>query len=240
MKALIPLVVAFLSTMAWPQTAPIAAQPNTIFAGADGKFEAAPDTAEVHLDISSQQDTSRAAYDKVAAAAEQIRAVLRKNGIDPKAAQIGYYAVQPIYEWKNPKHKVIAYRVVTSVTLKLKDFSKIGALTEQLANIEETENQSLNYTLEDIEQAKSKAAQDALTKARTQASAVARAGGRALGELLYASVDVSQPVIVPLVANGPMMAARAGMANVPAPATAEFTPQEVTITAHVNAMFGLK
>jgi uncharacterized protein YggE len=239
MKRFLSLVLAFFSTIAWSQTAQMAAQPNTIFAGADGKFEAAPDTAEVHLDISSQQDTSRAAYDKVAAAAEQVRAVLRKNGIDPKAAQIGFYAVQPIYDWKNPKHKVIAYRVVTSVTLKLKDFSKIGALTEQLANIEETENQFLNYTLEDIEQAKSKAAEDALTKARMQAGAVARAGGRALGELLYASVDVNQPVIMPMVANGPLMAARTGMAT-PAPATAEFTPQEVTITAHVNAMFGLK
>ena len=168
-----------------------------------------------------------------------MRAVLRKNGIDPKAAQIGYYAVQPVYDWKNPKHKVIAYRVVTSVTLKLKDFSKIGTLTEQLSSIEETQNQSLNYTLEDIEQAKSKAAEDALTKARAQATAVARAGGRSLGELLYASVDVNQPVITPMIAENGVMAARAGMATA-APTTAEFTPQQVTITAHVNAMFGLK
>jgi uncharacterized protein YggE len=240
MKPFVALVFALFSTIAWSQTTQVAAQPNTIFSGADGKFEAAPDTAEVHLDISSQQNTSRAAYDKVAAAAEQVRSVLRKNGIDPKAAQIGFYAVQPIYDWKDPKHKVIAYRVVTSVTLKLKDFSKIGALTEQLASIEETENQSLNYMLEDIEQAKSKAAEDALTKARIQASAVARAGGRSLGELLYASVDVNQPVIMPMVANAPLMAARAGMPNPATPATAEFTPQEVTITAHVNAMFGLK
>jgi uncharacterized protein YggE len=129
--------------------------------------------------------------------------------------------------------------VVTSVTLKLKDFSKIGTLTEQFASIDETENQSLNYTLEDVDQAKSKAAEDALTKARGQASAVARAGGRALGELIYASIDVNQPVIVPMVAENRIMTARAGMAT-PAPATAEFTPQEVTITAHVNAMFGLK
>src|SRR5690348_8778456 len=184
MKAFFAVVLAFFSVVAWSQTAQVAAQPNTIFSGADGKFEAAPDTAVMNLDISSQQDTSRAAYDKVAAGTEQVRAVLRKNGIDPKAAQIGYYAVQPVYDWKNPKHKVIAYRVVTSVTLKLKDFSKIGTLTEQLSSIEETQNQSLNYTLEDIEQAKSKAAEDALTKARAQATAVARAGGRSLGELL--------------------------------------------------------
>ncbi|MGE5324856.1 MAG: SIMPL domain-containing protein [Actinomycetota bacterium] len=239
MKPVLTILLALFSIQAWPQTAPVAtAQANTIFSGADGKFEASPDTAVIHMDISSQQNTPRAAYDKVAAAAEQVRGVLRKNGIDPKEAQIGFYAVQPIYDWKNPKHKVIAYQVVTSVTLKLKDFSKVGVLTEQLANIEETQNQSLSYTLEDIEQAKAKAAEDALRKARNQARSVAAAGGRTLGELLYASVDVNQPSVMPLL-RMQGMAARAGMAET-APATAEFTPQSVTVTAHVNAMFALK
>ncbi len=69
-----------------------------------------------------------------------------------------------MYDWKNPKHKVIGYRVTSDVTLKLRDFTKIGALTEQLADIEDTQNQSVNYTLEDIEQAKAKASEDALKK----------------------------------------------------------------------------
>lgn len=239
-SAFIFFAALILPSIAWPQNTPVAtAQPNTIFAGADGKFEANPDTAVLRLDISSQQDTSRAAYDKVAAAAEQVRGVLRRNGIDPKSAQIGFYAVQPVYDWKNPKHKVIAYHVVTSVTLKLKDFAKVGVLTEQLADIEETQNQSLSYTLEDIEEAKNKAAGDALKKARSQAAAVATAGGRSLGELLYASVDVNQPVIMPVMARTPMAAAKMGAAEI-APATAEFTPETVTVNAHVNAMFALK
>ena len=240
MKPVFAVLLALFSIQAWPQTAPVAtAQANTIFSGADGKFEASPDTAVIHLDISSQQSTSRAAYDKVAAAAEQVREVLRKNGIDPKAAQIGFYAVQPFYNWKDPKRPVIAYQVVTSVTLKLKDFSKVGPLTEQLSAIEATQNQSLSYTLEDVEQAKAKAAEDALRKARTLASSVAGAGGRTLGELLYASVDVNQPTIVPLPMRAQAMAGMAARAET-APATAEFTPQNVTVTAHVNAMFALK
>jgi uncharacterized protein YggE len=211
---------------------------NTIYAGADGKFESAPDTAVLRLDVAAQQDTSRAAYDKAAAAAESVRQVLRANGIDPKAAQVGFYQVQPIYDWKNPKHKVIAFRVVTNVTLKLHDFSKIGALTDQMADIEDTQNQSLSYILEDIEQAKSRASEDALKKARNQANAVATAGGRTLGELLYAAVDAYGPPIVAL----PMMQQRSmvGASAAQAAPTAEFTPQTVTTSAHVNAMFALK
>jgi uncharacterized protein len=238
MKPALFVLLALVSTFAFAQNAPVATvQPNTIFAGADGKFEAPPDTAVLHLEIASQQDTSRAAYDKVSAAAEQVREVLRRNSIDPKTMQIGFYAVQPVYDWKNPKHKILAYRVVTSVTLKLRDFAKVGTLTDQLANIEETQNQSLSYTLEAIEEAKTKAAADALKKARNQASAVATAGGRSLGELVYASVDVIQPAITPLRMGA--VAKAAPMAEA-APVTAEFSPENVTITAHVNALFALK
>jgi uncharacterized protein YggE len=218
---------------------PAAIQINTIYAGADGKYEAAPDTAVIRMDIASQQDTSRAAYDHAAIAVDHVRQVLTSNGIDLKAAQFGTYQMQPMYDWKNPRHKVIGYRVASDVTLKLKDFKKIGALTEQLADVEDTQNQSVNYTLEDIEQAKARASEDALKKARNQANAVATAGNRTLGELLYASVDVNQQNIVP------MVYAQAGMARSAAPMAtpppmADFTPQTVTINAHVNALFALK
>ena len=233
------LSVAFIAGLCATQGIPPAgsAQVNTIYSGADGKVEAAPDTAVLHLDIAAQDDSSQAAYGKAAAAAERARQVLKSNGIDPKLAQVGFYSVQPMYDWKNPKHKVIGYRMTTNVTLKLRDFSKIGALTGQLADIEDTQNQSLNYILEDIEQAKAKAAEDALKKARNQAGAVAAAGGRALGELLYATVDVSPQVVpVPMVMRSMAVAPGAQ----PPPPTAEFTPQTVTVNAHVNAMFALK
>jgi uncharacterized protein YggE len=241
MKALVGFFVSFVlagMTAAQVSSTPTAVQLNTIYAGADGKFESTPDTAVLRLDIAAQADTSRAAYDRAAAAAEHARQVLKANGIDPKAAQVGFYQVQPMYDWKNPQHKVIGFRVVTNVTLKLRDFSKIGPLTDQMADIEDTQNQSLTYTLEDIEQAKAKASEDALRKARNQANAVATAGGRTLGELLYASVDVNQANIVPMMMTS--LASRGSMAPAAPAPTAEFTPQTVTINAHVNALFALK
>ena len=240
MKAIVLLVsTLFIASMAAGQagTASVQAQVNTIYAGSDGKYESAPDTAVLRFDIAAQEDTSSAAYDKAVAAADRVRQVLKNNGIDPKAMQIGFYSVQPMYDWKNPKHKVVGYRVATNLTLKLHDFSKIGGVIEQTADIDSMQNQSLNYILEDMEPAKAKAAGDALNRARNQASAVASAGGRGLGELLYASVDVSQAIIV-----AQPMVMRAAVAGAPAAAlpTAEFTPQTVTINAHVNAMFALK
>lgn len=236
-SALIFSIVLLLATFAIAQTPTLTAMPNTVFVGADGKFETAPDTALIQFNINAQADTAKAAYDQAAKFAEATRQVLRANGIDPKSAEIGFFSVNPVYDWKNPKRRVIAYTVTTSVTLKLKDFAKIGPITQQLADADVSESQSLSYTLDNIDEAKTKAVADAYRRARASAQSLATAAGRALGELSYASVDTAENIRIyaPMQRkSGPMMAMEAV-----AP-TAEFTPQEVTVTAHVNAMFELK
>jgi uncharacterized protein YggE len=233
------LALCILTTPSFAQDHPaVTALPNSVYVGADGKFESAPDTAVLQFKISVQEDTAQAAYQHASKDAEQVREVLRTNGIEPKTANIGFLAVQPMYDWKNPQRKIIGYRVTTDVTLKLKDFSKIGPITQQLADANVSETQTLNYTLETIDDAKNKAVEDAYRRARNSADALARASGRTLGELSYASVDTFENQRVPLPRMARAMTATANAA-LPAP-TEEFTPQTVTVTAHVNALFNLK
>jgi uncharacterized protein YggE len=245
MKSASPIVASllFVATL-FPATATlaqehpsVAAQPNTVYVGADGRFEATPDTAQLQFNVSVQDDTSQAAFERASKNVDQVRQVLRGNGIDPKTANVGFLSVQPVYDWKTSKQKLIGYRVTTNVTLKLKDFSKVGPITQQLADANVSESQTLNYTLENIDEAKNKAVEDAYRRARNSAETLARASGRTLGELSYASVDTFENQhIVPRM--GRAMTAMAAPAA-PAP-TEEFTPQTVTVTAHVNALFNLK
>jgi len=230
--------VLVLSALSLAQTPTVNALPNTIYVGADGKFETAPDMALIQFNILAQADTAKDAYDQASKQAEATRQVLRANGIDPKAAEIGFFSVSPQYDYKNAKHKIIGYQVTTSVSLKLKDFSKIGPVTQQLADGSVGESQSLSYTLDSTEEAKGKAVADAYRRARASAQSLANASGRTLGELSYASVDTFENVRV--FAPRPRAMAMGAMAA-PAPApTEEFSPQNVTVTAHVNAMFVLK
>jgi len=241
MKAMVPLVctVLLLTTFSIAQDRPaLTAQPNTIFVAADGKFESPPDTALIQFNISTQADSSKDAYDQASKAAETVRQVLRANGIDPKTAEIGFLSVYPVYDYKSSKPKVVAYRVTTNVTLKLKEFSKVGPITQQLADANVSENQTLNYTLENTDEAKGKAVADAFRRARASAQALAAASGRTLGELSYASVDTFENIrIVAPLARRTMPMAAMGATQAP---TEEFTPQNVTVTAHVSALFGLK
>ena len=88
-----------------------------------------------------------------------------------------------------------------------------------------------------MDAAKAKAVDDAYRRARESAAALARSAGRGLGELSYASVDTFENV-------RPMPMARAMMKTtveaVGLAPTEEFTPQTVSVTAHVNALFNLK
>ncbi len=239
---LLTLAILLISLAASAQQPPVmTAKSDTVYVGADGKFEAVPDTALIQFNIGAQEPELKDAYARATAASDQVRQILRANGIDPKQAEIGFYQVSPVYDWRNPKRKVVGYRVSSSISLKLKDFSKIGAISEKFADMDVTENQSISYTLDDIEQAKTRAVENAFQKARSNAEAVARAGGRALGTLSYASVDTFEqgPPIIMARAAAPMAMKAGAMAEQAAP-TAEFSPQKITVTAHVNALFDLK
>lgn len=237
-SVLLVFALCALATVSWSQEHPaVTAQPNTLYVGADGRFESAPDTAVLQFNVSVQDETAQAAYQHASKDVEQVREVLRSNGVETKAATIGFFSVQPVYEWKNGRQKPNGYRVTTDVTLKLKDFSKIGQIVGQLADANVSETQTLNYTLENIDEAKNKAVEDAYRRARNSADALARASGRTVGELSYASIDTfeNQRIFAPHRARAMEAIPNAA----PAP-TEEFTPQEVTVTAHVNALFDLK
>jgi uncharacterized protein len=230
-------VLLLASALCGQERPALNAMPNTVFVGADGKYETAPDTALIQFNISAQAETTKAAYDKVSKEAEATRQVLRNNGIDPKSAEVGFFSVNPTYDWKSPKHRVTGYQVTTSVSLKLSEFAKIGPIIQQLADADLGESQSLNYTLENMDEAKSKAVADAYRRARASAQSLAAVSGRTLGELSYASVDTMENIRI----VQPMQRAMAmGIESGTPPPTEEFTPQNVTITAHVNAMFNLK
>jgi uncharacterized protein YggE len=213
-------------------------EPNTVQANAQGKFEAEPDTAVLTFTLSDKEATQDAAYKNVSAAAEQFRTVLRQNNVDPKHARIASYSISPEYDWHNPKRKPIAYNVQTTAELKLTDFAAANKLLSQLSDLQYASNQSLFYSLENIEAAKQKAIADAFKNARAYAEGIASSSQRHIGELLYASVD-TPPVIRPFPAMSRMGTAAKAEAPPPAP-TEDLGQQTQTITAQVTAIFRMQ
>ena len=239
MKRILPVLLCLTAFSAGQTDNQPRVMLNTVSIAADGKFEAEPDTAVIGFVIAAQEDSTQAAYDKASKAADQVRAALKANGIDAKAAQFSSYSLEPMIDYRNPKRKIVGYRVTSSVSLKLKqkDFEKAGPLLQAFSAIEQTDNQNLSYILEDINAAKQNAIEDAFNKAKASAGTVARAGSRTLGDLAYASVDTFEqgpPVPMAVMANDSVRT----MAK--AAPSEGFTPNKITVTAHVNALFNLK
>jgi len=218
---------------------------NTITVDADGQVEGEPDIAQLRFDISAQDKSARDVHEKVSKSAEQIRALLRENGVDPGLAHVGALYFQPVFDYKGNKRKIVGYHAGSAVTIKLQDFSKIGPLLQQLAEGDFAESQSLSYILSNVDATKTRAVENAMQKALAEATAAAKAAGANVGTLISANVDVREqvrPLLRPLgglsTLEGEGVAAN-GAVPLPAP-TADFTPQGVTINAHVHAVFSLK
>lgn len=227
---IVPLLL--LAATAFAQSTPVTA--DTLWAVGSGKFECPPDTALVQFSISAQQAELKAAYAKGAESAQNIRQILKENGIDPKNAEIGSFSMSPTYIWK-PDRKLTGYQVNSHVTVKIHDFSKLGPLLDSFSRVATSDSLSLSYTLENMESAKAKAVEDAYQSAHRNAEALARAGGRTLGEMSYASVDANNFVPQP---RSMLMKARAAEAS--ASPIQDFTPTKITITAQVDVLFKLK
>jgi len=175
------------------------------------------------MNISVQDDSPQAAYQRASKNVDQVRQVLGANGLDTKVATVGFFSV-PTDVRVEPKQRVIGYRVTTDVTLKLKDFSKIGPITQQLAEANVSETQTLNYALENMDEAKNRAVEDAYRRARNSAETVARASGRTLGDLSYASVDTFENPRIVMPRDGARHGCRRAQCGRSFP-TEDFTPR---------------
>ncbi len=204
---------------------------DTIDVSVQGRFEAQPDTAVLGIDIRGQSRDLKTAYAQAQQQAEQVRTLLRKQGIPADAAQLGSYQVQPNIDWKT--HKLIDYSVVTHIEVDLKDFSKVGPLVDAAGEAGLPAFDRVSFDLKDMRKARQQAIADGYQKALAEAQELAQLAQRRIQKLRYASIDVAEPgPIFPR----PVMMARAAAGAAPAP-TEQFTPQKITVTAQVRASF---
>lgn len=204
---------------------------DAIEVSVQGRVEADPDTAVLGIDIRGQNRDLKSAYAAAQKQADQVRALLQRQGIAADQAHLASYQVQPNIDWKT--HKLIDYTVATHVEVDLKDFSKMGPLIDAAGQAGLPAIDQISFELKDVQQARERAIADGYRKAFAEAGELARLAGRRIEKLQSASIDAfeSGPVF-----PRPVMMARAAAAPVQAP-TEQFTPQKITITAQVRASF---
>lgn len=166
---------------------------DTLVIQADGTYEADPDLATLMFDISAQDKELKQTYDRASQAMQRIISLAEKNGVGKEELASGVLTVRPYYD--SEKRKRAKYYIVQGqVTMKVRDFSKLGPILEGSVEDGITDFRSLTYSLADEEAAKKKAVAEAMRRALGRATAALDQKGQKVGALRFANLDVKQLV----------------------------------------------
>jgi uncharacterized protein YggE len=239
-------IVLLAGLSAAAQTQDVKYVADTVVVQAEGQFESDPDLATLAFQVSVQDKELRKAYERATVSLNRILGLAERSGLAKGDVSTGSFTVFPIYDWGDRKRKARAYRVESRVTLRVRDFSRIGTLIDDSVEEGLVDFRSLTYSLADEEAAKQHAIAEATRRAEARARA-ALGDSRKLGTLRYVSVDVQQPIGIVrmegLIAPEQVMALEMGAARAKAPEVPPMpppAPEKIRITATVHCVFQMQ
>jgi uncharacterized protein YggE len=196
---------------------------RSFYVSGQGKAIAIPDIAEFTFTVITQggKDVSALQSQNTTAANKAI-AFVKSEGVADKDIKTQYYNVSPDYQTYNcnieqplvysgassgstgsvigvspvrpcPPASIVGYTVTQTVDVKIRDFAKIGDIMGGVVTNGANEIGQLSFTLDDPSAAQNQAEADAIAKAKTEAQAIAQAGGFKIGRLLNVQTGNSYP-----------------------------------------------
>jgi uncharacterized protein YggE len=210
--SLVCAVVCLLPANSRAQSTDIKFIADTLVVQADGTYAADPDLATLTFDISSQDKDLRITYDRASQSMQKIVALAEHNGLVKTDIATGVLTVRPNYEGDRRK-KAKSYLVQGQITLKIRDFSKLGPILEGSVDDGITDFRSLTYSLSDEEAAKQKAVGEAMKRALGRATVALEQKNQRVGALRFANLDVKQLASVSEMNVYSLSAFRAGLAT---------------------------
>jgi uncharacterized protein YggE len=209
-------------------------QQEGIWVNGEGRVTATPDVAVLSLGIEAQAASVAEAQEQAAGAMEQVMSALKGQGIAEKDIQTQYFNIQRLTRWDNDKQQeiIIGYRVTNTVTAKIREVAKAGAVIDAVAVAggDLTRINSIGFTVDDYTAYYAEARQQAIADAQAKAKQMADLTGVKLGKPTY----ISESSYVP----GPiyrqdMIAKAEGAPAVETP----ISPGEMEITLNVQLAY---
>jgi uncharacterized protein len=249
--AVVCVSAACVPVRAQGQNAEVKFIADTLVVQAEGSYETDPDVATLTFTISAQDKELKQTYERASESMQKIAALADKNGLQKTDVSSGVLTVRPYYD-SDKRKKAKYYAVQGQITLRVRDFSKLGPIMEGSVDDGITDFRSLTYTLADEEAAKEKAVSEAMRRAVGRANAALEPKGQKVGVLRFANLDVKQLInlsninVYPVTAYAMTEAVTVsggggwpGSAKkaAPAPPPALPQPEKITVSASVQCAF---
>lgn len=149
-----------------------------------GTVSGAPDTVAVSLGVSVKRPTAGAAIAESAASATRVLDALKGSGVADNDIQTSNYAINQEFRYpQGGTPQPDGYRVTNTVTAKVRDVARVGAVLDAAAAAggDEIQVQGLSFSLDDDAAAQAGARERAFADARAKAEQFAELAGRELG-----------------------------------------------------------
>jgi uncharacterized protein YggE len=163
----------------------------------EGKASGSPDVVVLTLGVSVLAPTVREARDQAADAMNKVVDSLKGNGVQDEDIQTSQFTIQPEYDFREGEQSLRGYRLTNVVTAKLRDIDRTGEVLDEVvaAGGDLTQVQSINFTLDDPDELRDEAREEAVGDAKAKAQRLADLSGVDLGEVISISESFSAPPI---------------------------------------------
>lgn len=171
---------------------------SRILVTGEGSVELAPDMAILTLTVTREAETAGSALDANSAAMTDVLTAMKAAGVKEKDLQTSRFSIQPRYfhppvkpSGKREAPQISGYTVRNSLTVRVRDIGAVGTILDKSVSLGVNEGGNISFTNDDpseaIMQARTRAVENAMTKAKTLADAAGIKTGRILEISEYAS-----------------------------------------------------
>jgi uncharacterized protein YggE len=224
--------LALPARIAGAQLAPIGSvsSPSRVTAG-QGEAKVTPDRASVLVNVQTRGATAAAAASENAQRSRAVLDALTRLGLPREQLSTEGYSVYPemSYGRDGGSPRVSGYVVTNTVRAETHHPEQAGAIVDAALGAGANVINSLSFFASSIDEPRRQAIAAAVSSARADAEAMARAAGGSLGQLLELSTQG------PTVPPRPMFDVSAMRAKVAQAEPTPVNPGQQTITVYVNA-----
>lgn len=232
-KLFITLVMLCLTLIGSTTALAAAGEAPHISVSATASMEVAPDMATINFDVNGTGKTSGEATAASASKMEAVRRALLGCNILSEDITTSSYTLYPDLDTKG---KTTGYTARNSLSIKVKDISKIGTVIDKIssAGIDRINNVAFDVANKSLY--RNKLLAQAVENARQEAAVVANAGGCTLGKLISANINSYNNYPR---SYGNIMLKAASADEAAAPATS-IAAEVITLKANVDTVFAMQ
>lgn len=202
-------VLAVVAAVALPvvATAQQASNPAPrILVAGEGEAAIAPDLAIITLSVLREAETAREALDENNEATSAVIAAMKEAGVEARDLQTSGLQINPRYVYPNNDNgeqqpRIVAYQVTNTLTVRIRDIARVGEILDRSVSLGVNQGGGVAFSNDDPSaartQARRRAVEDAIARART----LAEAAGVGLGPIVELSEQSFTPRPMPIAAS---------------------------------------